>query len=113
LKIEKTRLPRGSRPVAEAFLTALDAIPLKNRPEVAKAAFNIVKEGLSQRKGVARQEVVTAKARKKPIAAKRVTAKPAAKPAKGTAPKAKRATAGKQQAAKPKLTVVVPTAAAA
>jgi hypothetical protein len=112
LKIEKTRLPRGSRPVADAFLTALDAIPVNSRSDVAKAALGIVKEGLAQRKDVARQEAATAKASKRPVAAKRATAKPAAKPAKGAAPKAKRATAGKPQAAKPKLTVV-PRAVAA
>ena len=113
LNSENTRLPRGARPVAEAFLTALDTIPAKSRQDVAKAALGIVKEGVAQRKGAAQQEAATAKVSKIPITAKRAASAPVAKPAtKGPAPKAKHATARKPQMAKPKLTVVRPAAAA-
>ncbi len=108
LKIENSRLPRGTRPVAQAFLIALDAVPAKSRQDVAKAALGVVKEGLALRKNAARQNAVAAKSGKRPVAARPAKAKPTAKPAL----RAKLVAARNKQAVKPKLTVVPKSAAA-
>jgi hypothetical protein len=103
LNTENGRLPRGTRPVAQAFLVALDAVPAKSRQEVAKAALGVVKEGLALRKSA-----TAAKSNKRSAAAKRAAPKPAARPA----VRAKLAVARNKQAVKPKLTVVPKSAVA-
>jgi len=45
-----TRLPRGTRPVSQAFLTALDAVPDASRAAVAKAAQAMIRDELKARR---------------------------------------------------------------
>jgi len=49
---EKTssRLPRGTKPVVQAFLTALDGVPEASRPAVAKAAQAMIRDELKLRR---------------------------------------------------------------
>lgn len=62
-----TRLPRGTKPVVQAFLAALDAVPEVSRPAVAKAAQMMIRDELKARREKQRQ------------APKSVAAKPAKK----------------------------------
>jgi len=39
-----TRLPRGTKPVAQAFLTALDTVPEQSRAAVSKAALSMIRD---------------------------------------------------------------------
>ena len=50
-----TRLPRGTKPVAQAFLAALDAVPEASRPSVAKAAQIMIRDELKARREKLRQ----------------------------------------------------------
>ena len=45
-----TRLPRGTKPVAQAFLAALDAVPDASRAAVAKAAQTMIRDELKARR---------------------------------------------------------------
>ncbi len=45
-----TRLPRGTKPVAQAFLAALDSVPEMSRAAVAKAAQAMVRDELKARR---------------------------------------------------------------
>jgi hypothetical protein len=47
---KRSRAPRGSRPVTQAFLTALEAVPETSRASVAKAAMSMIKEMLKLQK---------------------------------------------------------------
>ena len=38
-----TRLPRGTKPVAQAFLHALDTVPEQSRAAVSKAALSMIR----------------------------------------------------------------------
>jgi hypothetical protein len=67
-----TRAPRGTKPVSQAFFTALESIPEASRAAVAKAALAMI-----------RDEVKVRKDKSKVAAAKAKAAKPAA-PAKTT-----------------------------
>ena len=63
---EKTssRLPRGTKPVVQAFLTALDAVPEASRPAVAKAAQTMIRDEMKLRRskqGSARSAAKAAK----------------------------------------------------
>jgi hypothetical protein len=45
-----SRLPRGTKPVVQAFLTALDSVPEASQPAVAKAAQAMIKDELKLRR---------------------------------------------------------------
>lgn len=45
-----TRLPRGTKPVAQAFLAALDSVPEMSRAAVAKAAQTMIRDELKARR---------------------------------------------------------------
>lgn len=100
---EKSRLPRGTHTVADAFLEAVDAVPAKSRQDVAKAALGIIKTKLASRKADARSATPVTK---KPATLRRAAARPIARPAK-TATKAQpKSVVRKIAATKPKLTLV-------
>ena len=42
--LASTRLPRGTKPVAQAFLNALDTIPEQSRAAVSKAALSMIRD---------------------------------------------------------------------
>lgn len=82
----KTRAPRGTKPVTQAFFTALDAVPEMTRPAVAKAAQTMIRDELKTR----REKLKAAAAKEKasrPAAAKRAAA---AEPAEAAAPAKRR-----------------------
>ena len=95
---EKSRLPRGTHTVVDAFFEVIDTVPAKSRQDVARAALGIIKAGLASRKADSRP---AARGTKNPATLKRTVAKPAKKAAKTA--KVGRA---KIQATKPKLTLV-------
>jgi hypothetical protein len=39
-----TRLPRGTKPVGQAFLNALDTVPEQSRAAVSKAALSMIRD---------------------------------------------------------------------
>ena len=43
------RAPRGAKPVSQAFLTALDAVPEPSRAAVARAAMSMIRHELKAR----------------------------------------------------------------
>jgi hypothetical protein len=47
---KRSRAPRGSRPVTQAFLTALEAVPETSRASVAKAAMVMIRDVLKTSK---------------------------------------------------------------
>jgi hypothetical protein len=52
----RARLPRGTKPVIQAFFDALDAIPDASRAEVAKAAHAGIRDALKAEQEQAKQE---------------------------------------------------------
>ena len=52
----RARLPRGTKPVIQAFFDALDAIPDASRAEVAKAAHAGIRDALKAEREQAKQE---------------------------------------------------------
>ena len=82
-----TRAPRGAKPVAQAFLTALDAIPEASRAAVVKAAQTMIKDEMKLRKDKTKAAAAKEKARK-PVAAKAAKPAPKAAAAKPAAAKA-------------------------
>ncbi len=77
-----TRAPRGTKPVSQAFFTALDNVPEASRAAVAKAAYAMIKDEIKARREKIKIAAAKEKARK-PATAKRA-AKTAAQMAKGT-----------------------------
>jgi hypothetical protein len=75
-----TRAPRGTKPVIQAFFSALNIIPEASRAAVAKAAQMMIRDELKNRRDKGR--AVAAKAKAKAKMSKMVTAKRPAKPAK-------------------------------
>ncbi len=67
---KRSRAPRGSRPVTQAFLTALEAVPETSRASVAKAAMSMIRDMLKAQKPA-----------KKPMAAKAKKARAKTAPA--------------------------------
>jgi hypothetical protein len=67
---KRSRAPRGSRPVTQAFLTALEAVPETSRASVAKAAMLMIRDVLKGQKPL-----------KKPAAAKAKKARAKSAPA--------------------------------
>ena len=45
-----SRLPRGSKPVSQAFFAALDSIPEGSRSAVAKAALSLIRDEMKSQK---------------------------------------------------------------
>ena len=66
LKAETTsnRAPRGTKPVSQAFFTALDAVPEASRAAVAKAAQAMIRDELKGRKEKLKVTAAKEKARK-------------------------------------------------
>jgi hypothetical protein len=84
------RAPRGTKPVSQAFFTALDAVPDAQRAAVAKAAQVMIRDELKLRrekvKAAAAKVKARTPARKAPVAKKAAPApvvaeEPAPKPA--------------------------------
>ena len=104
LKAETTaaRAPRGTKPVSQAFFTALESIPEASRSAVAKAAQAMIRDELKARREKLKLAAVKEKARQ-PVAAKATAVKPAAakaSPAKASSakPVAKKRAAPKRPA---------------
>lgn len=57
-----TRLPRGTKPVAQAFFSALDSVPDAQRAAVLKAAQGMIRDELKARKDKAKATSAKAKA---------------------------------------------------
>ena len=98
------RAPRGTKPVSQAFFTALESIPEASRPAVGKAALTMIRDEMKTRKD--KLKAVAAKEKEKARAA---AASPAA-PAKSAAAKA---VPGKAVAAKAAMPAATPPAPAA
>ena len=76
-----TRLPRGTRPVTQAFFTALDAVPEASRATVAKAAQVLIRDELkARREKIKAATAQTKTTRKPPVAAKPAVAAKVIKP---------------------------------
>ena len=76
-----TRAPRGTKPVAQAFFTALDTIPEATRVAVSKAALVMIRDEMKVAKEKVKATAVKAKAAAAKEKTKAATAKPAtAKP---------------------------------
>src|SRR5690242_17431791 len=73
----RARLPRGTKPVIQAFFDALEAIPDASRAEVAKAAHAGIRDALKAEREEAKQE----------RARERSTAPGSARPAKRSRPR--------------------------
>jgi len=58
----RARLPRGTKPVIQAFFEALEVIPEGQRAEVAKAAHAGIRDALKAQREKARQEKAREKA---------------------------------------------------
>ncbi len=65
-----SRAPRGTKPVIQAFFTALDAIPEATRAAVAKAAQTMIRDELKGRKEKMKVAAAKEKARKPTAPAK-------------------------------------------
>jgi hypothetical protein len=73
-----TRAPRGAKPVAQAFFTALESIPEAMRSAVAKAAQAMIRDEFKMQREKIKAAALKAKA-KAPAAAKPAPKKAAAK----------------------------------
>ena len=82
-----TRAPRGTKPVTQAFFTALDAVPEAARAAVAKAAQAMIRDELKGRKEKMKVTAAKEKARKPAMLAKPKAAAPAKPPAKSATAK--------------------------
>lgn len=72
-----TRAPRGTKPVTQAFFTALDSVPEATRSAVAKAAQAMIRDELKNRRDKLKAAAAKEKARR-PAPAKRAPKAPAA-----------------------------------
>ncbi len=84
-----TRAPRGTKPVSQAFFTALEAVPEAQRAVVAKAAQALIRDELKlrQEKLKAAAARVKARAPAPKVAAPKAPAPKAAPPRKTPAPR--------------------------
>lgn len=57
-----TRLPRGTKPVAQAFFTALATVPDAQRFAVARAAQILIRDGMRMQRQKARASALSAAA---------------------------------------------------
>lgn len=76
---KRSRAPRGSRPVTQAFLTALEAVPETSRASVAKAAMAMIRDVLKTSKPARAPAAKAKKAKAKSGAARKVRKTRAAK----------------------------------
>ena len=58
------RAPRGTKPVAQAFLSALDTVPEASRSSVAKAAQAMIRDELKNRRDKLKAATAKDKARR-------------------------------------------------
>ena len=91
------RAPRGTKPVSQAFFTALESIPEASRSAVAKAAQVMIRDELKTRREKLKIAAAKEKARQ-PVAAKATATKPAAAKAPAAKPAAKKRAAPKRPA---------------
>ena len=84
-----TRAPRGTKPVSQAFFTALESIPEMSRAAVAKAALTMIRDEMKA----------------KTAAAKPTSAKRGPKAAAAPAPVVNGAAASKRRGRKPEVEV--------
>ena len=108
-----TRAPRGTKPVAQAFFTALDTIPEATRLAVSKAALVMIRDEMKAAKDKIKATAVKAKAAAAKEKTKAAAAKPAvtkaAKPAvKKVAPKAAKVAKPAKAAKAPKTNGAAP-----
>lgn len=99
-----TRSPRGTKPVSDAFLAALESVPLASRAVVAKAAQAMIRDELK----VQRDRIKAAGIKQKtaqPAAAKTLAATKASTPVKApiVAKSATKAKAAPKKASAPAL----------
>jgi carnitine O-acetyltransferase len=92
-----TRAPRGTKPVVQAFFSAVDAIPEASRSAVTKAALLMIRDEMKVQRDKMKATAVKVKAAA--AKAKAATPKPAKAP-KAAAPKAPPAKAAKPVKAK-------------
>src|SRR3954447_21243459 len=92
------RAPRGTKPVAQAFLAALESVPEDARAAVAKATQGMIRDELKNRRDKLKAAAAKDKARR-PVAAKRQSKPPAAEGAKPAAETRAKRRARKQAAA--------------
>jgi hypothetical protein len=83
-----TRAPRGTKPVAQAFFSALEAIPEATRAAVSKAALMMIRDEMKTQKDKMKASAVKVKEAAAKEKAKTVAAKPA--PVKVSKPAAKK-----------------------
>lgn len=95
------RAPRGSKPVAQAFFTALEQAPEMSRSAIAKAALAMVRDELKSRRDKAKVAAVKEKEKaRKAAPAKPVAEKaPAAKGSPAKPPSAKASMKAAEKAA--------------
>jgi len=67
------RAPRGTKPVSQAFFTALDAIPEAQRAAVAKAAQVVIRDELKARREKTKATAAKAKAQPRTPVSKSAT----------------------------------------
>ncbi len=84
LETTATRAPRGTKPVSQAFFTALDALPEAQRAAVAKAAQVAIRDELKLRRE--KVKAAAAKVKARPPAPKAATPRKAPAPRKAAAP---------------------------
>src|SRR3954469_12039762 len=65
-----TRAPRGAKPVAQAFLAALDSVPEAARSAVAKAAQAMIRDELKSRRDKLKAAPANEKARRSATASR-------------------------------------------
>ena len=84
-----TRLPRGTKPVAQAFLDALDTVPEQSRAAVSKAALSMIRDeikaGREKQRASRSESAAPAKATRRPKAGRRTRATKREKPEAGEA----------------------------
>jgi hypothetical protein len=100
-----TRAPRGTKAVAEAFLTAVGEIPEAQRADVTKAAFALIRDRLKEARGKAKSAKDKQKAKgpeapiqSKVVAPRKAAAKKAVASAKAEKSPAKRGKAPRAKA---------------
>ena len=70
-----TRAPRGTKPVSQAFFTALETVPEASRSAVAKAALTMIRDEMKTRRD--KEKLAAAKEKEKARAAAPAKATPA------------------------------------
>ena len=77
-----TARPRGTKPVSQAFFTALDSVPAPQQAAVGKAALAMIRDEIRNRRDKQKALAAKSKASGKAVAASRRPAprKPAATP---------------------------------